>query len=181
MSASDLIAMGIPADKAHAAFERCSTVEAAFEWLSSHAGDDSDGGGGGGSGGSGGSGGGSGGGGGGSHPEHDPALPARLELTCPAARVGQLIGPRGSTIRGIEQQSGARVEVNSCVTPCSVVISGNTPAVEMAMSLVAAITHPPTLELTCKSALGGQLIGPRGATIRGIQEQTGARVDVRVA
>ena len=106
--------------------------------------------------------------------------PPFTSLTCASTYVGQLIGPRGATIRQLQESTGARIEVNSKVSPCSIRISGATQRiVDACVSKVQDIVHPIQIQLLCTHPnFLGQLIGPGGATIRRLQDSTGARIDV---
>jgi len=107
------------------------------------------------------------------------AHPPSTRVTCDVAIVGQLIGPAGATIKRLQAETSARISVDSQRTPCEVTISGATPAiVAAARRAVEAITSPPSILINCDAASVGQLIGPKGATIKRLQAETGARIDV---
>ena len=97
-------------------------------------------------------------------------------LECPNAMKGQLIGPRGATIRRLQEESGAKINVAS--TTSTVTIRGTHTSVQAATNAINSILHPPSTTLTCSTKYVGQLIGPRGSTIKRLQQETGARINV---
>jgi polyribonucleotide nucleotidyltransferase len=104
--------------------------------------------------------------------------PPSVAIECDQRRIGDVIGPNGATITGIQDQTGARIDVDSNVNPCTITISGTDEAIQAAGEIITSIVNPPTTVLTCDPSRVGDLIGPGGATINGIQEQTGARIDI---
>ena len=105
--------------------------------------------------------------------------PPSARVLCDPAIIAQLIGPAGSTIKRLQAETGARIDVDSQHTPCEVTISGASPAiVEAARRAVEAIVSPTSLHICCDSSSVGQVIGPKGATIKRLQAETGARIDV---
>ena len=104
---------------------------------------------------------------------------AHLRDAWKPAIIAQLIGPAGSTIKRLQAETGARIDVDSQHTPCEVTISGASPAiVEAARRAVEAIVSPTSVHIRCDSSSVGQVIGPKGATIKRLQAETGARIDV---
>ena len=100
-------------------------------------------------------------------------------LHCPPKLVGRLIGPRGATIKRLEAESGARIAVAEDTAGNHIVrITGEDAAVARAQAAVDALLHPPSATLTCPQRLIGRLIGPKGATIKRLRDETGARIDV---
>ena len=105
--------------------------------------------------------------------------PPSARVLCDPATIAQLIGPAGTTIKRLQAETGARIDVDSQHTPCEVTISGASPAiVEAARRAVEAIVSPTSLHICCDSSSVGQVIGPKGATIKRLQAETGARIDV---
>lgn len=109
-------------------------------------------------------------------------------VECPASAIGAVIGKGGETIRSIQEDSGARVNVER--DPPSVRLSGAKDAVKKARQQVEAIIAKEskakelpkghvveTVDLP-KFAIGS-IIGKGGASIAALQESTGARVDIQ--
>ena len=99
-----------------------------------------------------------------------------IELTAEeVAKKGSLIGPKGSEIKGLEAQSGARIHIDGN----SVKITGNDEEVAAASLLVKAILHPPSACLQIDGNHAGLLIGPKGSTLKRLQDESGgARIYV---
>jgi rRNA processing protein Krr1/Pno1/DNA-nicking Smr family endonuclease len=99
-----------------------------------------------------------------------------LTIECPNHKKGQIIGPRGSTIRSLQEKTGASINISNNDPTC--IIRGTKSQVKMAQDAINSILNPPSISTICDSKYVGQLIGPRGATIRTLQQVTGARIDV---
>jgi len=106
--------------------------------------------------------------------------PPSVTLTCNQKYVGALIGPRGATIRSLQQSTGARIQVDSSSTPCLITISAESQEiVDFARNKVLDIVNPPCIHIVCASTeFLGNLIGPRGSTIKRLQEETLCRIEV---
>lgn len=109
-------------------------------------------------------------------------------VECPASAIGAVIGRGGATIRSIQEDSGARVNVER--EPPAVRLSGAKSSVAKARKLVEAVLAEEakgkelpaghvaeTVDLP-KFAIGS-VIGRGGASIAALQESTGARVDIQ--
>eukprot|EP00954_Amorphochlora_amoebiformis_P028696 1392090-Amorphochlora_amoeboformis.AAC.1 len=102
-----------------------------------------------------------------------------IRLPCPRHLVGRVIGPGGSNIRRLQEESGAQIKIDSTVDPPLVSIYGPLKAQEKARIGVMRITDPPKLVLKCDRKFVGQVIGPKGSMIRSIREKSGgARIQV---
>ena len=88
----------------------------------------------------------------------------------------------GANIKMIQAESNAKVDVSRETN--EVTISGEPSQVAKAKELITAILEggpvgpPPEAEKTIEAKSAGAVIGRGGATIRKIQEDTGARVDI---
>jgi polyribonucleotide nucleotidyltransferase len=117
------------------------------------------------------------------------AAPCTLEVACPRALVGRLIGPSGSTVKAIQEATGTRVDVQSSgaaggaadLATVRVLVCGPTPeSVEAARARIDGITaQHPAITVRCPAENLGLLIGPGGSNIKAIQRDTGCRVDAR--
>ena len=106
--------------------------------------------------------------------------PPSVTLTCYPKYLGALIGPRGATIRSLQQSMKARINVDSSSTPCLITISAESQEiVDFARNQVLNIVNPPCIHIVCASTeFLGNLIGPRGSTIKQLQEETLCHIDV---
>ena len=101
--------------------------------------------------------------------------PPTVTLTCSSEHLGRLIGPGGATIRKIEATTGANIRVDGT----TVHISGASPdAMAKAQRAVQTLVSPPSATLHCPADRVHRLIGRGGTTVRRLQEQTGARINV---
>ena len=118
---------------------------------------------------------------------------SRLEVKLTRETVGSVIGRGGSTIREIQQKSGARLQIvrdNRNSEDVSVHITGSSNAVETAKNLVdKAISSPPKKkgvalgpgEVEVSIELGravGSVIGKGGSNVIRIENETGAKINV---
>lgn len=94
--------------------------------------------------------------------------------------VGAVVGRGGSHINAIQAQSGAQVNIDDNV--CTV--SGTTEQMAAAKELIAEyIEHNgPKPNATCTLTVGDEgkfiVLGPKGKTIRALQDDTGARLNL---
>eukprot|EP00980_Cylindrotheca_fusiformis_P028954 scaffold22680_cov107-Cylindrotheca_fusiformis.AAC.23 len=72
---------------------------------------------------------------------------AQHVLTCEARFVPLLIGKRGWTIKNIQDESGARVDIDQTVTPRQIKISGSSSNVETAIGMVRDVLSYPHAQL----------------------------------
>jgi hypothetical protein len=72
---------------------------------------------------------------------------AQHVLTCEARFVPLLIGKRGWTIKSIQDESGARVDIDQTVTPRQITISGSASNVETAIGMVRDVLSYPHAQL----------------------------------
>jgi len=111
-------------------------------------------------------------------------------ITIPLEMTRKLIGPQGSTIRDIQDMSGAQVDVarrNTAVNGLiTVTLSGPPEACDAAKARINEIveesSHPAdTVLMSIEESMCGLIIGARGAKIRNIQDNSGAsiRIDKR--
>eukprot|EP01138_Halocafeteria_seosinensis_P015102 gb/GECG01015415.1/.p1 GENE.gb/GECG01015415.1/~~gb/GECG01015415.1/.p1 ORF type:complete len:639 (+),score=107.49 gb/GECG01015415.1/:1-1917(+) len=127
------------------------------------------------------------------------------QLQVPNTCVGTIIGRGGETIRGMQQRSGANIQLQrDAETPVgaterTVTISGQQEQVEKAKELLEEIVkeqeehtirrreeseqpsyYQPVanLQITVPNDRVGLIIGTRGRTIAGIQDRTGARIQI---
>lgn len=94
-----------------------------------------------------------------------------------AQGVPLVIGTGGTTIKMLQSSTGARIDIARGSTTCTV--SGDADAVSAAVSAIRKLildnSHAQTIDLDCHV---GVIIGKGGATIRSIQESSGAKVDI---
>lgn len=124
-------------------------------------------------------------------------------IPCSGKEPGRIIGKGGATINRIQDETGARIDILRDEQSC--VISGSAAAVAAALSTVRLLMSegdgPPgpwsdrgtarevrqgvhggdfKEEMIPCTGLGpGRVIGKRGATVMRLQDETGARIEVR--
>jgi polyribonucleotide nucleotidyltransferase len=86
-------------------------------------------------------------------PDLSPYAPRIVTMTINPEKIGDLIGPKGKTIRGIQDETGAEISVDDSGTVTIAAVGGE--AMERARQMVQAITAEPeiggTYEGTVKS------------------------------
>jgi rRNA processing protein Krr1/Pno1 len=119
---------------------------------------------------------------------------AEFSLDIEAHMVGKIIGRGGETIRSLQQNSGARITIDQNFPaghPRKIHISGSPDVVERAKHMVNDVLSAPTtggrpgpqqggpqIVLDIQKGIVGKLIGRGGETIKGLQQATGARVQI---
>ncbi|XP_078517286.1 poly(rC)-binding protein 4 [Lissotriton helveticus] len=118
-----------------------------------------------------------------------------LRMLMLGKEVGSIIGKKGETIKGIREQSSARVSISEGPSPSRITtITGPTDAVFEAVSMITfkltedishvndngteSVTPSATLRLVVRSSQCGSIIGKAGSRIKEIRESTGAQVQV---
>ncbi|HWJ22310.1 MAG TPA: S1 RNA-binding domain-containing protein, partial [Gemmatimonadaceae bacterium] len=114
--------------------------------------------------------------------ELSPYAPRIVTMTINPEKIGDLIGPKGKTIRGIQEETGAEITVDDTGTVTIAAVGGE--AMERARQMVRAITAEPivgdTYEGTVKSttAFGAFIeIMPGTEALLHISEMRHGRVD----
>ncbi|HEX9563239.1 MAG TPA: polyribonucleotide nucleotidyltransferase [Gemmatimonadaceae bacterium] len=74
-------------------------------------------------------------------PELSPYAPRIITMSINPEKIGDLIGPKGKTIRGIQDETGAEISVDDSGTVTIAAVGGE--AMERARQMVAAITAEP--------------------------------------
>jgi len=119
--------------------------------------------------------------------QHEVEAPQSTTMQIPMDTTRTLIGPQGSTIRDIQDRSGAQVDVarrNTAIDGMiEVTLTGPEECCEtakdMIKSLVEEATHPAdTVTMMIEEAMCGLIIGSRGAKIRSIQDNSGASIRI---
>jgi polyribonucleotide nucleotidyltransferase len=72
-----------------------------------------------------------------------PYAPRIVTMTINPEKIGDLIGPKGKTIRGIQEETGAEITVDDTGTVTIAAVGGE--AMERARQMVAAITAEPEI------------------------------------
>ncbi|XP_069500126.1 poly(rC)-binding protein 4 isoform X2 [Ambystoma mexicanum] len=118
-----------------------------------------------------------------------------LRMLMLGKEVGSIIGKKGETIKGIREQSSARVSISEGPSPSRITtITGPTDAVFEAVSMITfklaedvnrvntndleSVIPSATLRLVVRSSQCGSIIGKAGSRIKEIRESTGAQVQV---
>lgn len=103
--------------------------------------------------------------------------PPTIKIDFDPTQAGRVIGPRGSTIKRIQHDTETNVDIDT--RGAMITIRGETQErVHDAEHMIMSILHPPTLHLRCDPKVFGRVIGPKGATIKRIQSDSGARVSL---
>lgn len=89
---------------------------------------------------------------------------------------GAIVGPKGVTINGIQQDSGAKVNLDKASKTCT--IEGTPEQVNIAkMAVIDIIGSRKKIEIDL-GAKRSLVFGPNGETVRDIQNKTGARIEM---
>jgi len=100
----------------------------------------------------------------------------------PKAKIGMVIGLRGSQVNEIQTQTGTKIDVDFDNDPCKCYIKGPDDAVARAkkvlLTIAMQIEDDKSEYVDLPKAASGALIGAAGSRIREFQEQSGARIDV---
>jgi len=119
-------------------------------------------------------------------------------MDIPKQMVGRVIGRGGETVRGLQAQSGANVSIDQNVpegAPCKVTISGAPDQVARAKAMITELLSDggkgggpqfgaggsgggAEKVLPIQQQHVGKIIGKGGETIKGMQNQTGARIQI---
>mmetsp|Transcript_13475 Transcript_13475/g.23983 ORF Transcript_13475/g.23983 Transcript_13475/m.23983 type:complete len:700 (+) Transcript_13475:97-2196(+) len=90
---------------------------------------------------------------------------------------GLVFGPNGETIRKIQSQSGARIEMDRNSTVCTV--SGNDTAVDAAKAAIMEILNSTKIgSVPLGEKDSAAIIGKGGENIKRLQAETGASIDI---
>jgi rRNA processing protein Krr1/Pno1 len=93
--------------------------------------------------------------------------------------IGRIIGRGGATVRAIEEDTGARVQVDKRTLEC--VVSGSEAAVGAASRTIRRVAEEGFGGAVRRIPCGGSeglIIGPGGARVRALAARTKARIDV---
>jgi len=104
-------------------------------------------------------------------------------------QIGAILGKAGCNIRAVEEKTGARLTINDEEGACSLMISGTAAAASAARVLITELLEggpiKPTagpgekvVEIAVPDSAVGSIIGRQGATIKEIQSESGANVDI---
>lgn len=98
-------------------------------------------------------------------------------------KMGAIIGKGGENIKAIQQESGARLDIDKDSN--TITIGGQPNEVAAAKKAVMLIMEPPPPESTYRREIETRMIsavvGKKGVTIRHIQDTTGAKIDIERA
>eukprot|EP01025_Chloroclados_australasicus_P044410 TRINITY_DN4816_c0_g1_i12.p1 TRINITY_DN4816_c0_g1~~TRINITY_DN4816_c0_g1_i12.p1 ORF type:complete len:338 (-),score=54.64 TRINITY_DN4816_c0_g1_i12:337-1350(-) len=125
-----------------------------------------------------------------------PGQDLKRVIQCDQSMVGRVIGRAGDTIRALQQASGAKIVVNQEFpdgVPREVLITGKIDAVSRAETMVNELISGESLSvqqvimkhglgetqyIECPKGLVGRVIGKGGDTIKNLQRDTGASVQI---
>ncbi len=79
-------------------------------------------------------------------PELSPYAPRIMTMQISPEKIGDLIGPKGKTIRGIQDETGAEITVDDAGVVTIAAVGGD--AMERARSMIAALTQEPEIGTT---------------------------------
>ena len=66
---------------------------------------------------------------------------AQQLVECPKEMVGRVIGRGGETIKGLQSQTGARIQIDQAASPCTVTITGDPYCVDAATRAVTDVIN----------------------------------------
>jgi len=109
-----------------------------------------------------------------------------VTIAIPVEKIGLIIGRSGSTIRNIQDTSGAKLQLDSFGEPTRLLrISGSVQSVDAAKAKVQGLLNQPTYgakippkTIQIPSEFVGFVIGKGGETIKRISQETGCRLQV---
>lgn len=78
-------------------------------------------------------------------------------MDCPKQMVGRVIGKGGETIKQLQRNTGANIQIDQSVNPCKITATGSTQCVQNAVRVIQ--------EIISEESFGGG--GPGGAYGRG--------------
>jgi len=100
----------------------------------------------------------------------------------PRAKIGMVIGLKGSQVNEIQAQTGTKIDVDFDSDPCKCYIKGTPNNVERAkrvlLTIAMQIEDDNSEYVDLPKSTSGALIGAQGSRVREFQEQSGARIDV---
>jgi len=100
----------------------------------------------------------------------------------PRAKIGMLIGLKGSQVNEIQQDTGTKIDVDFNVDPCRCYIKGAPENVAEAkrvlLTIAMQIEDENSEYIHLPKASAGALIGVQGFRVREFQAQSGCRIDV---
>lgn len=100
----------------------------------------------------------------------------------PRAKIGMVIGLKGSQVNEIQNQTGTKIDVDFDADPCKCYIKGPQDCVSKAkkvlLTIAMQIEDDNSEYVDLPKATSGALIGAQGSRVREFQEQSGARIDV---
>jgi len=109
-----------------------------------------------------------------------------VTIAIPVEKIGLIIGRSGSTIRNIQDTSGAKLQLDSFGEPTRLLrISGSVQSVDAAKAKVQGLLNQPTYgakippkTIQIPSEFVGFVIGKGGETIKRISQETGCRLQI---
>jgi rRNA processing protein Krr1/Pno1/DNA-nicking Smr family endonuclease len=107
--------------------------------------------------------------------------PPCIRLKCSNKQyIGNLIGTRGCNIRRLQEETGAKIDIDSNSNPAIITVTGFTEHIRKdAAAKVLHIIEPPHATFQCSSTRRvGRLIGPNGRTIKRLENDTKTRIQV---
>jgi len=100
----------------------------------------------------------------------------------PRAKIGMVIGLKGSQVNEIQIQTGTKIDVDFECDPCKCFIKGSDESVARAkqvlLTIAMQIEDDSSEYIEFPKTASGALIGAQGSRIREFQESSGARIDV---
>merc|ERR1711957_377133 len=100
----------------------------------------------------------------------------------PKAKIGMVIGLKGSQVNEIQVQTGTKIDVDFETDPCKCYIKGGPDGVAQAqkvlLTIAMQIEDDGSEYVDLPKSASGIIIGVAGSRIREFQEKSGARVDV---
>eukprot|EP01065_Artemidia_motanka_P035535 TRINITY_DN43439_c0_g1_i1.p1 TRINITY_DN43439_c0_g1~~TRINITY_DN43439_c0_g1_i1.p1 ORF type:complete len:384 (+),score=88.64 TRINITY_DN43439_c0_g1_i1:53-1204(+) len=107
------------------------------------------------------------------------APPTCVTIPCPSNKVGVVIGTGGWRVQSLEEETGTRIQIDSRSENCTVTIHGAPDQIDDAKERILLLINPYFETIPCPPGKEGAVIGAQGATVKRIQQESGARVDLR--
>jgi len=105
-------------------------------------------------------------------------------LEIPRVKMGKVLGMRGSQVNAIQEETGAKLDIDKEGDPCYVTVIGNDQEVERAVQIIRTLTMDDLATDGSSKYLDfpktsiGAILGVKGSRLREMMTLSGARIDV---
>ena len=103
--------------------------------------------------------------------------PPKIILNCDSKYFGRIIGPGGSTIKRIQNQTSTNISLDKSRNTIEIVGEEEIDT-RRARAMIAAIVQAPSVQISCPREVLGQIIGNRGEHIKSVQNETRTSIEI---